>query len=54
MYARRTTTTIVIVSACSVDDKGLKVQSHNDNELMSIVHSMSTEMDVMQMMTLLP
>lgn len=40
---------LLIASACKDDDNGLKVQAHNDNEMMSLMHTMSTEMDAMQM-----
>ncbi|PZR19705.1 MAG: DUF305 domain-containing protein [Flavobacterium psychrophilum] len=40
---------LLIASACKDDDNSLKVQAHNDNEMMSIMHAMSTEMDAMQM-----
>jgi uncharacterized protein (DUF305 family) len=35
--------------SCSDDNDGLKVQAHNNNEMMSIMHTMSVEMDAMQM-----
>lgn len=35
--------------SCSDDDNGLKVQAHNNNEMMLIMHTMSAEMDAMQM-----
>lgn len=31
------------------DDEGLKIQNHDDNEMMAIMHDMSAEMDAMQM-----
>jgi len=38
-----------IASACNDDDNGLKLQSHDNNEMMSIMHAMNDKMDAMQM-----
>ena len=35
--------------SCDDDDNGLKTQDHDDNEMMSIMHDMSTEMNSMTM-----
>ncbi len=40
---------LLIASACKDDDNGLKVQSHDSNEMMSIMHAMNSKMDAMQM-----
>jgi uncharacterized protein (DUF305 family) len=40
---------LLIASACKEDDNGLKVQAHNDNEMMSIMHTMNTQMEAMPM-----
>lgn len=37
------------VISCDDDDNGLKTQDHDDNEMMSIMHDMSTEMNAMTM-----
>ena len=37
------------VMSCDDDDNGLKTQDHDDNEMMSIMHDMSTQMDAMTM-----
>jgi uncharacterized protein (DUF305 family) len=37
----------VALTAC--DDNGIKTQAHDDNEMMAIMHEMSTEMDAMTM-----
>jgi len=40
---------LLIISSCNEDDEGLRVQSHDDNEMMSIMHLMSAQMSAMQM-----
>lgn len=37
------------ITACKDSNEGLKVQPHDQNELMAIMHSMSTQMKSMQM-----
>ncbi|MEJ7644809.1 MAG: DUF305 domain-containing protein [Chryseolinea sp.] len=39
----------VAVISCDDDDNGLETQSHDDNEMMSIMHDMSAEMNTMTM-----
>ncbi|ABG58779.1 DUF305 domain-containing protein [Cytophaga hutchinsonii] len=47
-------TAIISLSSCKKDDpaepSGLKVQAHNDNEMMKIMHKMSHSMDTMTKM----
>lgn len=47
-------TALISVSSCKKDDpaeqSGLKVQAHNDNEMMKIMHKMSHSMDTMTKM----
>lgn len=38
-----------VMSCDDDDDNGLKTQDHDDNEMMSIMHDMSTQMDAMTM-----
>lgn len=40
---------LITLLSCSDDDKGIKVQAHNNNEMMLIMHNMSTEMEAMTM-----
>lgn len=42
-------TLAAVVMSCDGDDKGLKTQSHDDNEMMLIMHEMSAEMRSMTM-----
>lgn len=39
----------VVMSCDDNDDEGLKTQPHDDNEMMAIMHDMSTEMNAMTM-----
>jgi len=40
---------IVALTSCDDDDEGLKLQSHDDNEFMAIMHNMNDQMSAMQL-----
>lgn len=40
---------VVALTSCDDDEEGLKLQNHDDNEFMAIMHDMNDQMSAMQM-----